>query len=488
MSGVTFSGLATGLDTDSIVSQLMKIERLPIDRLEAQKKSEKKQLDAFSQFKTLVNDFRNAVGSMHLTSQVRSSEVMLSPDAAFSATASAAVSGTYNIAVAQLSQVQKNISAGWSSNTEPLPGTGTFTVNGTVINITEANNSLLGLGEAINKVSAATGVSATIINDGSGTNPYHMVFTGKDSSQTFTLSSNLIDDNSNPVAFSTTEAQSAQQAVVFIDGLKVVSDTNTIGNAINGLSLNLDRLSNTTHAGTPETGVKSWNWADPPVYVTDKLSLQPDRASLKEKVTTFVSSYNKIMDWVNAGYNEFAGVASAGNEDGSEEVNLSFALRGDSSINNVKRRLQGILSTAVNTSGSFIILSQLGITTQLDGTLNQDNSKLNAALEENYDSVVHLLAGEGSIDGVMKHFNSYLLEITHGSTGLYALRKDNFESVINRLDDNIRNIEPRMTKREATLRAQFTLMEQLVSNLNAQGSFLTQQMDMMSNMMPGGRR
>jgi len=99
--------------------------------------------------------------------------------------------------------------------------------------------------------------------------------------------------------------------------------------------------------------------------------------------------------------------------------------------------------------------------------------------------VVKLLAGEGSTDGVMKKFNSYMLTVTSGTTGLYATKKANYDSNAKRIDAQILNMEPRMVKKEAMLRAQYTAMEGIVSGLNAQGSFLTQQMDMLSNMLKG---
>lgn len=486
MADVTFSGLATGMDTDSIVSQLMKIERFPIDRLEAKKKSEQEKLAAFSQFKSVIDDLKDAAGAMTLTSEVRTSEIKISPEAAYTATSSNARVGSYDISVAQLSQVQKNISEGFASRTDSLLGTGTFTVNGTDISISESNNSLAGLIEAINSVSDTTGVNATIINNGSDTNPYHLVFTGTDSSTSFTIGSNLEDAAGNPIAFNTTQAQAAQQAVAFIDGIKVVSNSNTISSAINGITINLNEVSETSHAGTPENGVDSWDWADPPQYKTDQMRVEPDTASLKEKITTFVSSYNKAMEWILSGYSERGGAATT-TKDGNEEELLGSVLRGDSSINSIKRGLQSILTDTVHTSGSLTMLAQLGITTQANGTLRQDNSKLDSALQDNYESTVRLLAGEGEVDGVMKNFNFYLLDITSGTDGFYATKKKSHDSTVNRIEDNIRNMEPRMALKEQTLRAQFLVMEQLVSGFNAQGSFLTQQMDMLSNMISGKR-
>lgn len=359
-------------------------------------------------------------------------------------------------------------------------------MNGTDISITDSNNSLSELAASINEISETTGVTATIINNGSDTDPYHLIFTGVDSSSSFTISSDLVAaDGITAIDFDTTQAQIAQQAVVFIDGIKVVSDTNTISSAINGITLNLNEVSDTTHAGTAEDGVDAWDWADPPVYASNQMRIEPDTDALKEKLTTFVTSYNKAMEWIRSGYEELGGSTTTTDEEGDEEELLGSVLRGDSSINSIKRGLQSLLTTVVDTSGSLSLFSQLGITSQLDGTLRQDNVKLDAALANNYEDTVKLLSGENDVDGIMKEFNYYLLDITNGTDGFYANEKSTYDSLVRRLDNNILNMEPRMEKKEALLRSKFSAMELLVSNLNAQGDFLTQQMDMLSNMVSG---
>ena len=178
-------------------------------------------------------------------------------------------------------------------------------------------------------------------------------------------------------------------------------------------------------------------------------------------------------------------LATDTDEDSETEKLMGSVLRGDSTIQGVKRGLQNVLSSVVKTSGSLHVMSELGITTQLNGTLLQNNSKMDAALADNFDGVVSLLAGEGKVDGMMKKFNYYMLDVTSGSTGMYATKKSNYDLSIKRFDTQIANMEPRMVAREATLRAQYSAMETLVSGLNSQGSFLTQQMDLLSNMLKG---
>lgn len=473
---ITFSGLATGLDTDSIVTQLMELERAPISRLETRKTKETSRIEAYAQFKTTIDDLKSAASAMNLTSQVKSTSVSLSTGAPYTATGTNASSGSYNIAVKQLAQVQKTVIEGVASQTDALLGTGTFTINGktsAVLSITPENNSLSGLAAAINEQSASTGVKATIINDGSAS-PYRLVLTGTDSGTEFNVTSDLMAaDGITPVTFGTlptqTLSQTAQQAKVMIDGIEVVSNSNTISSAISNVTLNINAVSDVESAGPP------------PIYKTSLMTIAPDTSALKEKLTTFVTSYNKVMEWILSGYDEFGGDTTT--EDPEATKLLGSVLRGDSSINSVKRGLQSVLSSVVKTSSSMSTLAELGITTQLNGTLAQNNTKMDAALANNFDGVTSLLAGEGSVEGVMKKFNYYLLDVTSSSTGLYATKKNSYDLSVRRIDDQILNMEPRMAKKEASLRSQYTAMEALVSGLNAQGSFLTQQMDMLSNML-----
>jgi flagellar hook-associated protein 2 len=327
--------------------------------------------------------------------------------------------------------------------------------------------------DSINAVSEETGVSASIINDGNATDNYHLVLTGKDASTNFTVTPTL----TGGVPLLTTDVRSAQQAIAYIDGIEVVSNTNTLSGVIAGVTINLN---NESEIVTPAAG------SDPAVYATSTLNVVSDTESLKEKLSTFVTAYNSVMEWITSGYRETT-VTSKTSKDSetAEPESLSDYLRGDATINDIKRGLQSILSDAVGNSGSLQILSEIGITTQQDGTLLQNSTKMNSAMESKFEDVVKLLAGEDSIDGVMKKFNSYLVDITTGSNGMYAAKKDRYDAAVKRLDNQISQKEPLIAKIEERIRAQFNAMELLVSSLNAQGDYLTQQMDMLSNLSSG---
>lgn len=467
---ITFSGLSTGLDTDSIIDSLMQIERAPIDRLEARKTAETERINAYFQFKGLLEELKSSAQAISLTSQVRNSGVTLSDDAPLSASASGATDGSYDISVAQLASVQKTVTDGWSSASDSLLGTGTITIDGVDIAISAENNSLNGLASTINDMSETLGVTASIMNDGDPTNPYRLVLTGNDTSSAFTVTSNLVDGASSPIAFNTTDTATAQQAEVYIDGIKVLSDSNTITDAISGLTLNLESTSTVQSAGPP------------PVYETTNMTIAPDNAPVKEKITAFVTSYNNVMDWILSGYEEFGGASTTTpTEDGEEsEQLLGSVLRGDSTINSIKRGLQNILSEAIGEATNIQTMSQLGITTQLNGKLNLDTTTMEKAVDDNPEDIVSLLSGTDSTDGIMKRFNFYLGDLTAGANNMYANKKTSYDQAVRRIDKQITFIEPRLEKREASLRAQFGAMEALVSSLNSQSDFLAQQLSNLS--------
>lgn len=480
---ITFSGLATGLDTDSIINQIMEIERAPIDRLTERKNDATERLNAFFQFKEKLDALKTAAGEMTLTSQVRTTKATVSSEGNFTATANGATTGSYDISVAQLAQVQKTISDGFSSKSDSILGTGTITINGVDIAVGDGNNSLAALAESMNSVSDQTGVQVSIINSGDASVPYHLVFTGEDANTSFDVAATL---TGGAETINTHVAKAPQQAVAFIDGIKVVSNTNTISGAISGVTINLTAVSEMTSSGTPEADVDPLDWVDPPAFATTRLDIAPDSEALKEKITTFVTAYNQVIEFINSGYDERFGTgqlleetsseASDSNDGEESDKLLGSVLRGDATVNSVKRQLQGILTDTVDNGGAFSILSQIGITTQNDGSLKQNNTQLDAALGSNFDDMVALLSGEGEVDGVMKRFNSTLLKMTSLSSGVYATQKKSYLSSVTNIDKQIDMMEERMTKREATLRAQFTAMEQLISTLNAQSTFLDQQL------------
>jgi flagellar hook-associated protein 2 len=457
MTSINFTGLASGLDTDMIVKSLMEIERQPLIRLEEDKQFQLSRLGAFKTYHDKVTALNTAVGAMHLSSSVRESRVSLSSEDYISATVTSAQPGTYKVTVERLAQVQKSASeSAYASRTDKNFGTGDLTLNvggnSHAISITEDNNSLTGIMSAINDGTSAHGISASIIDNGDEDGDrYYLVLTGVDPSMEFTLESDLSGGSEN---LSVETIQAAQKAVAYIDGIQITSNTNTIENAVNGVTLTLESIS-------PDDGSGQLT----PTTVT--ISLNKD--SVAEKIENFVNAYNDIIAFISG--------------KATEEEPGAGILAKDSMVDAARRKLQNMLVTQVKGTNTYTALSQLGLSTNKDGTISLDSSKLTKAVEENFDDVANLLAGD---DGIFKQYRSYLNNLIGSSGGLYATRQQSAKRITDRIDRDIMRVETRLEKREQMLLKRFSTMENLVSALNAQSEYLTQQMDLLSSM--GGKK
>ena len=208
-----------------------------------------------------------------------------------------------------------------------------------------------------------------------------------------------------------------------------------------------------------------------PVTVTVGL----DATGVKEKLQSFVDAYNEVMTFIADGYND-----SALGKD--KEIPGGLVLRGDPAVNGVKRRMQALLTASVLSAGAYQSLADLGIATNRDGTLTLNSTRLDKALQADFDSVSKVLVGDDRSQGVMKEFKSYLLTATSFSDGLFATAKTRNERTLSGIDTQISRLEQRLESREKAIRAQFTALETLVSGMNETSNYLTQQSDMLKNL------
>ncbi|MDA3807198.1 MAG: flagellar filament capping protein FliD [Thiomicrorhabdus sp.] len=432
---ITFGGLATGIDTESIITELMTIERFPIDRLEKDQAYYKNRLNAFSEMDGKLKSFLEKAEAIDTRLELNSPKVNGSSEDYLSASVdSNAQLGSYQLTVIDLAQQQKDVSQGYVDKFVADFGTGSInlTVAGTANSITidSSNNSLDGIAQAIND--AELGVSAAVINDGTG-EPYRLVLTGNSVSESFSLDTSGLGGGSavNPTMSNT---QIAQQAHILLDGIDVYSDSNSVNSAVPGLSIELLK-------------------ADAEAITT--LNVSTDNEATTEKINEFVVSYNEIITFIG------------------EQKETGWA--NDSAFRSIKSHLQSLLVTQVG-EGSYTSLSRVGFETQRDGTITLNSSTLSSALSDDYDAVLGLFSGSEGVEGISTRFASYLDTMTNSIDGLYAGRKETTESNTRRIDQRINSLEARLELKEESMRAQFSAMEELVSGLNAQGDYLLQQL------------
>jgi flagellar hook-associated protein 2 len=240
----------------------------------------------------------------------------------------------------------------------------------------------------------------------------------------------------------------ATPAHILVDTIDIYSDSNTMTEAIPGVTLDLLKA---------ETGK------------TTSINVTLDKTSIKSTIQAFAKGYNEVVSFITG--------QSVINEKGGG------VLGGDSGISTIKRRLQTMLTQPFTNSGIFTSMSQLGFETQKDGTITVNDTVLSKAVDENLDSVVSLLTGEGETKGLAQQFQDYLSSMTNTSSGMLKGRKDSITTNLKRIDTRITSMEARLEQRQKTMEAQFSTMETLVSSLNSQSSYMSQQMESISNIM-----
>ncbi len=443
MASITFGGLASGLDTNSIVSELMKLEHRPIDRLKEDKSFFQSRLSTFADFDGKLKNLQAALEDLDTSKEFRSYKAEAASDTYFSMEAtSAAKPGTYNIEVVHLAQVQKDVSNGYASPTADSFTAGTIDINGTAITIDDGDtlSTIVDKINGANSGAAPTGVSAALINDGT-TNGYRIVLSGEDASTSFSVAVNGVGNGTAELSFANT--QQAQQAEVNIDGVTIVSKNNTLTHAVPGVTLSL--LKENT------AGEKT------------RLDVEVDTETIKKKIDTFINAYNDIIGFI------------------AKQKDSSWG--SDHGLLGTKRRLQDFLTTSVGGTGAYQHLIDIGISTNKDdGTLKLDTSKFNDALTNNLQDVESLFTGSEGIDGIASKFTDYLDSMTDSIDGLYASRKKSTDRKIQSIDRNIASMERRLAQREKTIRAQFDAMEDLMSSMNSTSTYLTQQFNALNAM------
>ena len=447
-----FGGLASGLDTKKIISQLVALERLPIKALENKKAFLKSQKKAFNDLQDKLADLEESLASIRKSSNFLEFTATPDDEGFFTATAShSAQQGTWQISVDQLATVQRNKSALYADKDSTAHGTGTLTItiDGTKhdILIDQNNNTLQGIAGAIND--ADIGVTATVIDTGIGTNRYLLVISSKEAGtdNAFTLSTDdgdqdlvdLVNEiNTGDGGVTSGKFQTAQDAKVTINGIQITRGSNTITDAIPGVTLNLLKTHDPS-GSNPDTN----------------LTVSTDSSAIEKKIQDFVDDYNAVMEFIN-------GQGKVGEKGKAEGV-----LLGDFTLTSIQNRLRSIAGGLAETGGTYTMLALVGITSDKEGKLSFDRSKFEEALQADEQDVKDLFTKSGV--GVADRLYTAVDDITDSVDGIIKTRLDGIDDIIKQLDDRIRREEDRVAKYEETLVQRFAGYENLIAMYQAQG-------------------
>lgn len=426
---LSVGGLGSGLQVDDLVSKLMSVESQPLTQLNNKEASYLAKVSALGSVKGAVSTFQAAVKTLQDASKFSSIKATSSnSDVADISATSKAAAAKYSLQIEQLAQSQKLATKAFSSATSAI-GTGklTFTFGSTsggaftanpdksskAVSIPE-NATLNDIRDAVNK--AGIGVSASVVNDGSG---YRLVFSSTDSGVKNGLKIDSSDASLDAFKFdpatataydpeavpATTEPnvwvlQEAKDARFKLDGLTIVKSSNTVSDVIDGLTITLKQ--------EPEAG-------DAPIA----LSVSQDNSGIKKTIDDFVKAFNDL----NKVLNDSTAFDTA--EPAKGEMRKAAVLNGESVIRTIRTQIRNAFNTVQDVGGAYRLPADVGLGFNSDGSMKLDTTKLQKAIDSNPQDIAKLF---GSVAAPTDPQVSFVSSSSKTTSGTYAVVVNNMQN------------------------------------------------------------
>ena len=442
MATISSPGIGSGLDVKGLISELMAIERQPLDKLQLEQQQYSAQISAYGQLIGSVSSFESVMNSMGTLSALDIYSTSSSNKDIINITATDNPDqGSFDVEVIRLAEYHKMTSAEKAA-TDTFGGTagdefsiqiGSAPEDTITVDLSTAQ-TLEQIRDAINADENNPGVHAAIISGDGGVQKLVLTSeeTGSVNALTLTYGGSI---DSDTLGLQTSNDIGGDigllDAQFVVDGLTITRSSNTISDVISGVTFTLE-------GEDPGT-----------VY---RISVNKDVAAIQGLVQSFADAYNALqtaMDDLRAG-----------------------DLGTDSTLRIIENQLTGTLNTAAQ-GDTFSVLSEVGLRLQKDGTMELDSAVLESALEQDADAVAVLFAADG--DGFANRLSS-LADSWIANDGLIESRTDGINASINRLVDKQYSIERKLGIVEERYWKQFTSLDVLLSQMQATSTYLTQQL------------
>ena len=458
---VRATGLGSGLDVEGLVTQLIAAEANPQTvRLNRNETAFQAKISAYGALRGALTEFQNALSGLKDLTSLSARKVVMSDDTHFAATASEdSVPGVYEVEVVSLAEPHRLMSSGVATPATTV-GTGTLTITSGAesfaVTVGATNQTLEGIRDAINAATDNDSVDATIITVDNGTggqesrlilsaretgtaNAIQVAVTGDaDANNTDNLGLSRLSYTTG--ALNLTQQQPAVDAVIEIYGQTVTRSSNSIEDAITGVTLDLKEAE---------------------VGATTTVTISLDTGKLKDSINGFVKSYNTLT----ANLRNLSKYDSATGSKG--------ALLGDSTLRAVDSRLRRMIGEAADVDGAFKTLASIGVKVDDTGVLSVEADDLDAALASDFADVATLFVAEDT--GLGARLSGMHEGYTQGK-GIIQARVDGRQAGLKDVAEQRVALERRIEGLETRFRAQFNAMDQIVAQLSSTSSFLTGQL------------
>lgn len=465
MSSISSLGIGSGLDLSGLLDQLREAEKGRLEPINQLKSVQEAKLSAYGTLRGDLSAFQAAVDKLNSRDLFASVSSQVTAGSSVSAAAdSDAVPGRYDVSVTTLARAQSIATDGFAEG--EIFSAGTLSIqagSGDPIEVdVEEDASLEDIRDAINE--QAGGVTASIVNDGDPDNPYRLVLSSDETGTDAAIQSIAFSGGDARLSYEVEpeggyadgysglrQTVEAKDAALTVNGIPITSQSNRVEGAIQGVLLDLTEESDST------------------------VVVERNNFELREAVTDFVDSYNALKETMG-GFTSF-----------NAETGEAGELLGDRALRTIDARLRNALGSSEGGEGALSNLSDIGITMQLDGTLELDQEQLDDVLINQRDALTDFFAGESQETG-MAGALSQALSAMMDDSGALGSAESSAESQISSLDSRAEQMQRASDFVIERYRQQFTQLDSMIAQMNQTSTYLTQQFDMLASIAPGANK
>ncbi len=424
---------------DKMVDQLIEVEKMPIEQAKKRKEKVVQEKGEVEKLQKMLAELDGASAGLKTRSDFYKLKVdSTHPDIMEGAIKGVAQLGTYDFEVRGLAKTDKQLAYGFPDKDKTAVGFGYMQIereDKEPVELTiEPGATLDQVAQKINDAEA--GVRAMIINTKFSPDSFRLLVISEKSGEEAKIN---IDEDTTFLEFKNQVA--GRNLDVLFEDVPVTDEGNQLNELVEGVSFHVKRA---------EPGTKV------------QISVTYDMDKTLEGIKSFVEKYNQIVG--------FAGEQSKSPKDGHPGL-----LSGDSSIRQIMRGLQGALFNTGETPGKFHTLSEIGIQTNpKTGELQMDEAKVKGALTDDYEAVAQLFIRTKFGDGLGERISERLKSYRDPAQGVVKSRLRGLDGIIDSQDKDIARKESQLGDKEEAIKRRFANLEGQLSNLNAQGSFLSQ--------------
>ena len=441
-------GIGSGLKVTDIISQMVAIEKKPLDGLKTRADAIQSQISTYSKIKSLSSTLADAAAKLTRDSGWSSMAITSSNTAVSMTVTGISSAASYDIGVSQLSRGQTSVSDAVAVDTK-MSANGTLTIaqGSTSLNIDyTTSDTLTSLAASIND--KATNVRASVMRDASGNERLMLTSKQTGAQSAFTVTG---------MNFTVPTGQAAQDAKIKINGVEQVSSTDNFENVLPGLKISVNAV---TDAGKDA-----------------RVTVASDKTATKKNIQDFVDAYNALNDLLSTSTKSVRG--TDGKVDTKAQANGDGVLQADAATVGLQNTLRMLtMGSATNATGAIKRLSDAGIQLQQGGALKiTDTAKLDKALDTP-DAIKSMFAAKSSSyatgGGIAVNFKKLTAPLL-AYDGTLNSKTDSLQKRVDANQSDQDKVTARATALETRLTRQYTALDKQMASITALSTYMTQQ-------------